>query len=232
METLNNASLLTQRSLWGAITPELRAVSIDLDNDNKKFFIYYYYDGEVSEKIIDLWQCATTEASAGLEFFYYDVEKIERLDFPSEIPDKGVIIYYRKESKILANIKKTFELIKCNYTEDCFSIRIRCVMQKAILGYITPNIRKIALEWWYDLIYVHFYYDSEIEKEDHENMYQVCKNLFNEVPHCCIKLLYFTIKEPIVLPHHKETIYFRYEEILGVEALFSPLEKNRIPKQT
>ncbi len=232
METLNGALLNTQRALWAVITTQLRAVSIDLDNDNKIFFIYYYYDGEVSEKIIDLWQCATTEASPDVECIYQVEEKIERLDFPSEIPDKGVIIYYRKEPKILTNIKKTFELIKCNYAEDCFSARIRCVMQKAILGYITSNIRKIALEWWHELIFVHFYYDSEIEKEDQENMYQVCKNLFNEVPYCYIKLLYFTIKEPIVLPHHKETIYFRYEKILGVEALFSPLEKNSIPKQT
>ena len=46
-----------QRALLGEITPELRAVIVNLDNDSEVYYAYFYYDGESSEKMIDLWGC-------------------------------------------------------------------------------------------------------------------------------------------------------------------------------
>jgi hypothetical protein len=225
MVDFNDVILEMQRALWGVVTPELRAVSVDLNEKEKIFHINFYYHKEVAEEIIDLWECATTETSAGLGVDYFTDYKIERLDYPNEIPNNGIIIYYRQEPKMLANIQKTFESIKCDYPKEFFSASIRCIMQKAILGNITFNIRQIAIQWWEELINIHFYYDSSIEKKDHKNMYSICKNLFNELPYCYVRLLFFTLKEPINLPHHKELIYLRYEKNYGQEYLFKPVDK-------
>lgn len=97
MQQLYYALLATQNALLGVVTPELRAVVIDLDNNDKVFFIRFYYDGEVSPEIIDLWDCAITEASADMELDYTLDDGIERLDYPQGIPFRGRYAYLRKE---------------------------------------------------------------------------------------------------------------------------------------
>jgi hypothetical protein len=97
MQELGNALLCTQRALLRAVTPQLRAVVVDLDNDEIVFYIRFYYDREVSDEEIDLWQCAITEASAGLDPIYDLDNDIIRLDFPEKIPAKGRYAYLRKE---------------------------------------------------------------------------------------------------------------------------------------
>lgn len=97
MKELGNALLATQRALLGVVTPELRAVVVDLDEEHQEFYIRFFYDGSVSEDLIDLWNCATTEASAGLNPVYELEEGIERLDYPKKIPVRGCYAYLRKE---------------------------------------------------------------------------------------------------------------------------------------
>ena len=97
MEDLNDALLATQGALLEAVTPELRAVIIDLDNKKNLFFIRFYYDGRVDESLIDLWECAITEASAGIDVYYNLDNAVERLDYPQEIPCRGTCAYWRKE---------------------------------------------------------------------------------------------------------------------------------------
>ena len=53
---ISYALLAMQNALLGVVTPELRAVSIDIDEEKKIFFINFYYQGEISEEIIDLWE--------------------------------------------------------------------------------------------------------------------------------------------------------------------------------
>lgn len=97
MQQISDALLATQRALLDVVTPELRAVVVDIDNDKKEFYIRFYYDGEVSEELIDLWSSAITEASAGLDPIYDLDNGIERLDFPKKIPFRGRFAYFRKE---------------------------------------------------------------------------------------------------------------------------------------
>lgn len=97
MQELSDALLSTQKALLKTVTPDLRAVVVDLDNDNNVFFIRFYYTGKVSEDLIDLWQCAITEASAGLDLHYTLDDGVEKLDFPKKIPLRGRYAYLRKE---------------------------------------------------------------------------------------------------------------------------------------
>lgn len=97
MQEISDALLATQKALLDVVTPNLRAVIVDLDNHKNVFFIRFYYDGEVSEELIDLWQCAITEASAGLDPDYDLDDGVERLDYPKKIPPRGRYAYSRKE---------------------------------------------------------------------------------------------------------------------------------------
>lgn len=97
MQEISDALLATQKALLDVVTPELRAVIVDLDNNNHVFYIRFYYDGEVSEKLVDLWQCAITEASAGLDPDYTLDDGVKRVDYPQKIPFRGRYAYSRKE---------------------------------------------------------------------------------------------------------------------------------------
>lgn len=105
METmsLGYALLAVQRSLLGEVTPELRAVVVDINRDEEVLFIRCYYDKEVSEKQIDLWQCAMMESDVGTCMLDGEVK---RLDYPQEIPLRGQYAYYRKEPVPLVPVKK------------------------------------------------------------------------------------------------------------------------------
>lgn len=86
---INEILLATQKSLLGVVTPSLRSVIVDFIPDEKRVYIRFYYDGEVSEEIIDLWDCAITEIIAAFGADYQFDEAIERLDFPKKIPFRG-----------------------------------------------------------------------------------------------------------------------------------------------
>ncbi|HKZ45404.1 MAG TPA: hypothetical protein VJ343_01740, partial [archaeon] len=83
--SIGYALLATQRALLDAITPELRAVVVDSCEKTNLLYIRFYYDGKASEKLIDLWQCAITEASADLGPDCLLDDGVERLDFPQKI---------------------------------------------------------------------------------------------------------------------------------------------------
>ncbi|HKZ00088.1 MAG TPA: polymorphic toxin type 50 domain-containing protein [Rhabdochlamydiaceae bacterium] len=95
--SIGYALLATQRALLDAITPELRAVVVDSCEKTNLLYIRFYYDGKASEKLIDLWQCAITEASADLGPDCLLDDGVERLDFPQKIPFRGRYAYLRKE---------------------------------------------------------------------------------------------------------------------------------------
>ena len=95
--SISYALLATQNALLGVVTPELRAVVVDFCKEQKLLYIRFYYHGEISEKCIDLWQCAITEASADLGPDCVLDDGVERLDYPNKIPVRGRYAFLRKE---------------------------------------------------------------------------------------------------------------------------------------
>lgn len=95
------ALLATQSALLDEITPELRAVVVDVCKEENLLYTRMYYEGEASEKRIDLWDCIITEASAALGPDCMLDHEVERLDYPQKIPSRGRYAYLRKEPSVL-----------------------------------------------------------------------------------------------------------------------------------
>jgi hypothetical protein len=95
MKELSDVLLSAQRALLGVVTPELRAVVVDLDNENNVVYIRFYYHGEVAEKLIDLWDCAVTEVISDMDVQYVLDERIERLDYPNPIQLAADLVFER-----------------------------------------------------------------------------------------------------------------------------------------
>ena len=95
--SIDYALLAMQSALLGVVTPELRAVVVDVNPHESWLYIRFYYHGSISEEVEELWQCAMTEASASLGTRCFVDEAVERLDYPNEIPMRGRLAYLRKE---------------------------------------------------------------------------------------------------------------------------------------
>ena len=171
-DSIEYALLATQSALLDVVSSELRAVVIDIDNTNNIFYINFYYEGKKNEELIDLWQCARTEASADLPEINWIEEKIQRLDYPKEIPIKGRLVYLRKEPISLCYKKE-----KIRYEEFSHAYAM-LAMQSALLGVVTPELRAVIVDVEVEdkLLYIRFYYDGEVSEE----IKKIWENAINE----------------------------------------------------
>ncbi len=94
--SMGYALLATQRALLNAVSPELRAVIVNTCEEEELFYIRLYYDGDATERSIELWWCVITEASAAFGHCMLD-DGVERLDYPQKIPCRGRYAYLRRE---------------------------------------------------------------------------------------------------------------------------------------
>jgi len=96
--SLEYSLLSIQCALLEVISPEIRAVAIDLDANERIFYIYYYYEGEVTEEIKQIGENTINEVSKVLGDFEHPLDgKIERIDFPKTMPFRGRYAYHHKE---------------------------------------------------------------------------------------------------------------------------------------
>lgn len=88
-------SLLT--GLLGEVSPELRSASIKWDDPC--VYVYFFYDGPISEENEESAQCVATEVIACFPKHQLEVN-IQRLDYPHPLPqDVGELVYRRREAK-------------------------------------------------------------------------------------------------------------------------------------
>lgn len=155
-----------QRALLDAVVPSLRAVTLDVDEKNKQFFISFFYDEEVTDELFDLASVAGTETGVSLPE-YFTNEEITRLDFPAEIPKRGWFVYFRKEPVLPHFEKRDLKpLIGRIIPIGIFMLE----MQQALLGRVTPALRRvvIGIDTEKKILRFFFYYDGEISTENFE----------------------------------------------------------------
>ena len=228
--SLNYGLLCMQSGLYECVIPQLRAVVLNISIENKIFDIKLYYDGEISEKVLDLWDCAICEASS---HFTYGVEQsIERLDYPIPIPLTGQFVYWRKESvfhselikpifekKLIDSMKKMplkiFELLPQDFLDNIKATikgYFLLIVQEALLGQVEPNLREVALEWKNSFLFVHFYYDQKISSSNEQSVENVMKHIKSYMhPKSYLEKRVVLIAQKHKLPVHQAVVYRRYE---------------------
>lgn len=87
--------LSIHRALLGVVTPALRRVSFELDEN--LIIVYYYYDGEPSEIEEELVGNTEAEIIADFPGDYRIDCRIINVKYPEEINSKGWIIFNRYE---------------------------------------------------------------------------------------------------------------------------------------
>jgi len=85
------------RALLGCVTPNLRMVTINVNEAQKVVKVCFFYDGEISEDDFDTANSALTEIISDFPPDYQLDDYIERIDYPNAIPIDGKIVFKRKE---------------------------------------------------------------------------------------------------------------------------------------
>ena len=165
--------LSVQRGLWGNASLNLRAVCADCDN--KKIYVDFFYDGEISEEDHELYESVLddiySDYSIETEFYMPSI----RLDYPQKIPLRGRWVYYRYEDILKIPVERNSDLFKSHiaHLSDKESELTRMSVLKlsvgdALLGHVTPNLRGVCVNVDENKMYVNFYFDGEISKLDQE----------------------------------------------------------------
>ncbi len=154
-----------QNALLNAVTPELRAVIVDTDDKNKKALIYFFYDGEITERVREIANLARTETDSYPNHF--NEEYILRVDAPKQIPLWGKFAYLRKEPN-LPNYPKENRAFLLKTPETLHSSVLLLDMQEALLGKVSPSLRIVTVDSDPKKKYLElrFVYDGAISDED------------------------------------------------------------------
>ena len=161
--SIEYALLAIQSALLKVVSPELRAVVINLDIAKQTFFAQVYYDSDVSEELIDEWDCAIAEASADLGPDCFVHSAIKRLDYPEKIPLGGFIAYMRKEDNSAHFTESGYSQVSIKEQSISYAL---LATQQALLAVVTPELRAVVVDFKNDerLLYIRFFYDGEVSK--------------------------------------------------------------------
>lgn len=95
--TLNiKIRLSLQRALLCEVDSNLRMVSADWDDKNKKIVLFFYFDGEISDDNKASASCVGGEVSGDFDEDVQIVEKCIRLDLPQQLPLSHMCTAYRR----------------------------------------------------------------------------------------------------------------------------------------
>jgi hypothetical protein len=100
--------------------------------------------------------------------------------------------------------------------EKTITRRVRVVLncQQALLKSITPNIRKVVVNWDEHNIMIHFVYDGQYSKEDMEEAERVAAKMRASFPEDDVKINYLRLDFPTplyTLGLGEQAIYVRKE---------------------
>ena len=89
--------LSAQRALLGHTTPELRAVSVDVDPQSRRVSVRFVFDGEASESVLDAASCAGTEILSDYPEGWDIDEQFVNVPAPQQIAHLRFVVYARCE---------------------------------------------------------------------------------------------------------------------------------------
>lgn len=165
METpLYNALLSLQEGLGNSVTPQLRAIPLNIDEINHELLPCFYYDGALTHELIELTNDILEEVDTYTEQIYFCRDSTLRLDFPEKIPVKGIFAFLRYERTLPEFKKENREFWRNEFPFAAF----RLDMQEALLEKVTPALRHVSVGMNVSekKLISQFTYDGEISERD------------------------------------------------------------------
>lgn len=96
LELISYVKLSLQRALLGNVTPNIRAIVVEIEET--KITLFFYFEGETDDDDEELASVVETEVIADFDEVYSIDTKVQRLDRPQVIKNNnGVLVYLRKE---------------------------------------------------------------------------------------------------------------------------------------
>jgi len=208
---LYNLLLNIQGALINAVTPELRAVTVDIDNEKALVILKFFYDGKITDELFETASIAGTETDVP---GYLNDEHIIRCDSPNPLPIQGRFVFLRKEPKLP-------KLFKENWRPLLEVLSLKAIlflsMQEALLGKVTPELRYVCvkLEPEKKELWFYFFYDGKISEENwhlaKESIREVSSIFSEHRVHQLIKRVDFPNELPSI--EDGKAIFFRRELI-------------------
>ncbi len=157
--------LSVQTALENAITPQLRAVTVDLDEKKRELLVCFFYHGEITEELRTLSSVVMAEVDVNAKEHYSMYENSVQVDFPKKIPIQGRLVFLRNEPNLPQIEKENRNFLLKEWPPIAV---FRLNMQEALLGRISPSLRLVSVGINEDQkqLISHFIYDGEISEED------------------------------------------------------------------
>ena len=198
----------TQRALLGAVTENLRAVTVKILGTTE-LALFFYYENKPTENEIDLSQVVATEVvSDFIDVLIEEHQIVLPLSQPIPVNNVDMLVYYKYEGNY-ENKNKNL------YDDETFS-SIYFASQLALLGGVTSNIRAVSVTFLDKNIGLYFYYDKEPVKEEVNISEIIMQNILINFEGVNGNVKRFVIPEPGRISLQKDGIwlYWRYEEYL------------------
>lgn len=207
-----DALLASFFGLSGEVFPALRALYVDWDKE--LVYLYFYYDGEISEDDHESAECVATQIISHFSDHLLEIE-ILRIDYPRPLPNAGILVYQRREPLLSNQINEHKKLLKTLLAEDfLFSLRVKVLLSFMIglIGNSSPVLRCAKIKWDEEKIHLYFYYDGAISEEDHESAKCVATEMVSDFPEYKLGIDIFRWDYPKLIPKEEvEIVYFRKE---------------------
>lgn len=142
-----SAILALKKGLLVEVFPSLRSAQISWDHET--IYLHFYHDREISDDDHESLECIATEVIANFSIHLLDIDFI-RKDYPLTIPDKGILVYHRREPLITSlQVKEKWIFLQQIFQQDpSLSLRVKVllIIIFALLGEVSPPLRAVRFE--------------------------------------------------------------------------------------
>lgn len=207
-----------QRALIGNVPANLRAVTVEI-NSNTERTLMFYFDCEPTGEEMESASLTVSEYVSDFPPYEFQTEwDIVTLPYPIPIPDAYLKIHQRYEKRLNLEISAEEEIT--SFKKNALSDRSAFlnVLQKALLGHITPNLRAVCYEVKSEKeVTLEFYYDQKPSEEE----LQLAELSVNQLRSSLPSKEYLVDSKIIILPYPERlnnltnNRYTRYEPFIA-----------------
>ena len=157
MSPIHSILLYLQSALANCVTPELRAITLDIDEKKSLRILRFFYDTEITWELEDHVSTLMVEVESSFEVIQLDSSK----PIPTQVKKLAYLRYEETLPKFERDKESRAFLLKEGFLHNAV---FRLDMQQALLGRVTPALRhvSVAANPSKKQLIAHFIYDGKI----------------------------------------------------------------------